>query len=166
MNTLSALLRGAFPFLDAGSRCILEGIARRAGELPSADTFATELGFTNRHQVARILTRAGLPPLEQLAAWSRLLLWLVMAEVEHKSLSQMALEAERDPAVCYRQVRQLTGRVWSEVLQLGPGWVVQTLLVRYRPMGESAAIASRPGARGNDGALNRRSVPHGTRSPA
>jgi hypothetical protein len=110
---------------------ILLAVAACLGDVPSADEFASELEFDNRHQLARALMRSGLPPLEHIAGWAMVLGWVLRSEQEGTTLCEIALETSRDPAVCYRLVKRLTGRVWTEVTALGSGWVLATIRQQY-----------------------------------
>jgi hypothetical protein len=131
MAKLGSLLATAFPARTPDGQRILLAVAACQGDVPSADEFAAELQFDNRHQLARTLMRAGLPPLEHVAGWAMVLGWVVRCEQEGTTLCEIGLETSRDPAVCYRLVKRLTGRVWTEVTALGSGWVVTTIRQRY-----------------------------------
>ena len=131
MPKLGSLLTTAFPARTADGQRFVQAVAGRHGDVPSADEFAAELQFDNRHQLARMLMRAGLPPLEHVAGWAMVLGWVLRSEQEGATLCEIALETSRDPAVCYRLVKRLTGRVWTEVTSLGSGWVVATIRQQY-----------------------------------
>jgi len=131
MAKLGGLLTTAFPARTSDGQRIVLAVAACRGDVPSAEEFAAELQFDSRHQLARTLMRAGLPPLEHVAGWAMLLGWVLRSEEEGITLCEVALETSRDPAVCYRLVKRLTGRVWTEVTSLGSGWIVATIRQQY-----------------------------------
>lgn len=125
------MLSAAFPARTPDGQRILQAIAAVHGDVPTADELAAELGYDSRHQMARAMMRAGLPPLEHVSGWAMLLGWTVRAEQEGITLSEIADEHQRDPAVFYRLTKRLTGKVWTEVANLGSGWIVATIRHRY-----------------------------------
>src|SRR5207247_6841266 len=112
-------LSTARPPLPREARAVVDLLACTNGLLPSGSEVVTFLGLRTRHQVARVLRRAGLPPLEELAGWTRVLHWLNEAERTGNSLLQLARESRLEPATCYRLVRRLTGQPWSRVRRGG-----------------------------------------------
>src|SRR5207247_7050686 len=122
-------LSTARPPLPREARAVVDLLACTNGLLPSGSEVVTFLGLRTRHQVARVLRRAGLPPLEELAGWTRVLHWLNEAERTGNSLLQLARESRLEPATCYRLVRRLTGQPWSRVRRGG----VAGALSRLRP---------------------------------
>lgn len=131
MPRLPTLLNAAFPARTADGQRIVQAIAACGGDVPTADELAGQLGFDNRHQMARAMMRAGLPPLEHVSGWAMVLGWTARAEQEGTTLCEVALETSRDPAVCYRLVKRLTGKVWTEVTRLGSTWIITTIRQRY-----------------------------------
>ena len=131
MPRLPALLSAAFPARTPDGQRILQAIAAVEGDVPTADELAVELGYDNRHQMARAMMRAGLPPLEHVSGWAMLLGWTARSEQDGITLCELAAEYKRDPAVCYRLTKRLTGKVWTEVVKLGTGWLVATVRQRY-----------------------------------
>jgi len=131
MSRLGSHLTIAFPARTPDGQRIVLAIAACHGDLPSADEFAAELQFDNRHQMARALMRAGLPPLEHIAGWAMVLGWTLRAEQDGTTLFEIAAESSRDPAICYRLVKRLSGRVWTEVAALGSTWVITTIRQHY-----------------------------------
>jgi hypothetical protein len=131
MVKLGSFLAIAFPARTPDGQRIVLAVAACAGDVPSADEFAAELQFDNRHQMARALMRAGLPPLEHIAGWAMVLGWTLRAEQHGTTLFEIALERSRDPAVCYRLVKRLSGKVWTEVTALGSTWVITTIRQHY-----------------------------------
>src|SRR5437867_5899305 len=116
---LATILSTALPPLPREARAVVDLLACTNGLLPSGGEAVTFLGLRTRHQVARVLRRAGLPPLEELAGWTRVLHWLNEAERTGNSLLQLARESRLEPATCYRLVRRLTGQPWSRVRRGG-----------------------------------------------
>ena len=125
---LATILSTALPPLPREARAVVDLLACTNGLLPSGSEVVTFLGLRTRHQVARVLRRAGLPPLEELAGWTRVLHWLNEAERTGNSLLQLARESRLEPATCYRLVRRLTGQPWSRVRRGG----VAGALTRFR----------------------------------
>src|SRR2546429_2309507 len=116
---LATILSTALPPLPGEARAVWELLACTNGLLPSGGEVVTFMGLRTRHQVARVLRRAGLPPLEELVGWTRVLHWLHEAERTGNSLLQLARESRLEPATCYRLVRRLTGQPWSRVRRGG-----------------------------------------------
>lgn len=131
MSKLGSFLSTAFPSRTPDGLRVVLAVAACSGDLPSADEFAADLKFDNRHQMARALMRAGLPPLEHIAGWAMVLSWTLRAEQDGTTLCEIALESSRDPAVCYRLVKRLSGKVWTEITALGSTWVVATIRQHY-----------------------------------
>ena len=95
---LTNLLQGVLAHLSPASRAVLSTLACRNGDAPSANEVAAWVGLRNRQQLARTLERDGLPPLEQLAGWTRVLYWMLEAESTGMSLFQLARRENEDPA--------------------------------------------------------------------
>jgi hypothetical protein len=91
----------------------------RNGDAPSAAAVAAWVGLRNRHQLARYLQHDGLPPLRELAGWTRVLYWMVEAESSRCSLFRLARRDGLDPAAAYRLVHRVTGLHWSEARRAG-----------------------------------------------
>jgi hypothetical protein len=144
MQQLATELLAAMPSRTADGQRILAAVARLEGELDTADRFALDLGYPSRHVLARALMRAGLPPLQQVANWALLLAWLLRCERGKTTLCWIAVTTGRDPAVCYRLVKRLTGHVWSEVVSLGTTWVSSIIRKQY---GYPPLVTPLPGAR-------------------
>src|SRR6266702_3581866 len=107
---LAKVLSAALPLLSGEARAVLDVLASRNGLLPPANDVARFLGLRTRHQVARKLRRASLPPLEELAAWTRLFYWILQSEQTGASLLSLARQSGHEPATCYRLVRRLMGQ--------------------------------------------------------
>jgi len=125
---LTNVLQTALPPLSATSRAVVSALACRNGQAPSAGEIAAWVGLRDRHQLARGLRRDGLPPLEQLAGWARVLYWMLEAEARDSSLLELARREQLDPAVAYRLVHRVTGLRWSQVRRAG----LTAMLSRFR----------------------------------
>src|SRR5690242_724691 len=122
------------------------------GELPPAAEVATLVGMRSRFQLARALRQDGLPPLEELSAWARVLYWLFQAEGTGASLHRLARRTQLDAATAYRLVRRVTRLRWTELRQIGLAAAVQRLRARChvkpgtgRARSQSSAPASHLG---------------------
>ena len=116
---LAKILNVALPSLSGDARAVVDVLACKNGLLPPASDVATFLGLRTRHQVARTLRRASLPPLEELAGWTRLFYWVLQWEQTGASLLALARQSHLEPATCYRLVRRLMGQPWSRVRRGG-----------------------------------------------
>ena len=116
---LAKILHVALPSLSGEARAVVDVLACKNGLLPPAGDVAAFLGLRTRHQVARTLRRASLPPLEELAAWTRLFYWVHQWEQTGASLLALARQSHLEPATCYRVVRRLMGQPWSRVRRGG-----------------------------------------------
>ena len=117
---LAKILDVALPSLAGEARAVVNVLACKNGLLPPAGDVATFLGLRTRHQVARTLRRASLPPLEELAGWTRLFYWVLQSEQTGASLLALAHQSHLEPATCYRLVRRLMGQPWSRVRRASP----------------------------------------------
>jgi DNA-binding beta-propeller fold protein YncE len=125
---LTTLLQNALPGLSRVGRAVVSTLASRNGAAASANELAVSVGLRDRHQLARRLRRDGLPSLEQLTGWTRVLHWILEATASDTSLLQLARRDQLDPAVAYRLVRRVTGQRWSEARRAG----LSTALIRLR----------------------------------
>ena len=125
---LAKVLNVALPSVSGEARAIIEVLACKNGLLPPAGDVATFIGLRTRHQVARTLRRASLPPLEELAAWTRLFWWVLQSEQTGASLLTLARRSHLEPATCYRLVRRLMGEPWSRVRRGG----IAGAILRFR----------------------------------
>jgi hypothetical protein len=82
------------------------------------------------------LRRASLPPLEELAGWTRLFYWVLQSEQTGASLLALARDAHLEPATCYRLVRRLMGQPWSSVKRGGIGGAI----LRFRTIWKDSGI--------------------------
>jgi DNA-binding beta-propeller fold protein YncE len=116
---LTSLLQTALPELSSASRAVISALGCLNGDAPSAQDLAAFVGLRDRHQLARTLRRDGLPSLEKLAGWARVLYWLLEADGRDTPLLELATRDGVDPAVAYRLVRRVTGQRWSEARRAG-----------------------------------------------
>jgi hypothetical protein len=123
----------ALHWLSPQGHAIVQHIIARQGYPGPANDTAYAIGLRNRFQLSRLLDREGLPCLEDLAGWVRVMLWVLEWESTGVSLSQSALGAVRDPAACYRTVERVTGIGWNRVRTFGSSWVLLALVEHCRP---------------------------------
>lgn len=149
---LTTLLQTALPGISRGSRAVMHTLGCFNGELPPAAEVATLVGMRSRFQLARALRQDGLPPLEELSAWARVLYWLFQAEGTGASLHRLARRTQLDAATAYRLVRRVTRLRWTELRQIGLAAAVQRLRARChvkpgtgRARSQSSAPASHLG---------------------
>lgn len=116
---LTHLLHTSLPHVSVRGRALLSALACVNGHPSSTTELAHWLGFHDRYQLARALKREGLPPMETLGGWTRILYWIIEAQATGSTLRELALREHLDPAVAYKLVRRVTGRRWSEILQDG-----------------------------------------------
>ena len=128
---LTSLLRSALPRLSPGSRAVVSTLGCCNGHVSPIDV-SQWLGYRTRYQLARLLRRDGLPPFEDLAAWTRVLYWLRQSESTGASLLQLVRRDGLDPASAYRLVHRVTGSRWSELQRAGLRGVVLRLQDRTR----------------------------------
>jgi hypothetical protein len=151
---LTTLLQNALPGLSRVSRAVVSTLACRNGAAASANELAASVGLRDRHQLARRLRRDGLPSLERLTGWTRVLHWILEATASDTSLLQLARHDQLDPTVAYRLVRRVTGQRWSEarraglsvaLLRLRNQCAVPTIRAGLRPQepGQPPTVASR-----------------------
>ena len=133
---LAKILNVALPSLAGEARAVVDVLACKNGLLPPAGDVATFLGLRTRHQVARTLRRASLPPLEELAAWTRLFYWVLQWEQTGASLLALARQSHLEPATCYRLVRRLMGQPWSRVRRGG----IAGALLRFRTIWKDSGM--------------------------
>lgn len=124
------LIRAALPRLDERTSDLLEYVLLRDGDVGTAAGAARALRLDDAEAVNALLRRAGLPAFHRLAAWVRVLEWLVTWERDGTALCRQALDAGRDPAACYRTVQAVTGVPWRTLQRRGSAWAVMELLAR------------------------------------
>jgi hypothetical protein len=111
----------------------VEALLLTGGDLGTAEELAPLVGARNRFGLARFLKREGLPALHDLAGWMRVLGWLEMAERSGCSLCQLAFRAKKDPAICYRTVKRITGQSWTMLRRRGSRRLVAEFLAHCGP---------------------------------
>jgi len=126
------LVHGTITWVSPIGRRLLEGLVAARGLIRGADALARSLGFRNRHHLKRQLEREGLPSLEVLCGWIRVLIWVEEWERKGVALSRGALRSNADPAVRFRCVQRTTGHAWTQVRSFGSMWVMLKLLEQCR----------------------------------
>jgi hypothetical protein len=127
VDTVAALVNCAMPRVSLCSTRVVRALIASRGVTGHAHAFARSVGLRNRDQLRRVLAADGLPCLEDLAGWIRVLGWLIDAETSGVALSRGALWAGKDPTSCYRTVKRLTGASWGEVRLRGSTWLLLQL---------------------------------------
>jgi hypothetical protein len=113
-------------------RAIVEAVFFTGGAIGTLGEVARRLSLRNRFALARLLKQEGLPGLRELANWAAVLRWVMVSERTGATLCSQALASGRDPAVCYRIVRRVTGLPWAVVRKLGSSVVLERFLSRCR----------------------------------
>lgn len=139
------LLLAALPLKSPETTRVVEALAESGGLLYDTQRFATSLEMGSRYRVVRVLRRESLPQLEELAAWVRLIRWLVRWQAKSGSLSRMALDDGLETSVCCRTVRRLTGATWTQARARGPEWGVLLLAERCRMLARRGGDLERTG---------------------
>jgi hypothetical protein len=127
MEPLREQLYSAIPRLSNTGREIIALLADSGGRIECPDSFATGVRLRSRHQLARVLRREGLPQIEELCAWVKVLRLLLEWEHTHRSLYAMAIDASFYPPTCYRLIKRVTGKTWRQACEDGFG----IMLVRF-----------------------------------
>lgn len=127
MFDLAGALQEAVPWVSPQGRATLAALVACQGRTGSVEGFARSIGFTSRHQLARLLQRDGLPQVEELSVWIYALARLLDWETSRVSLCKEALWSEEDPGNRYRRVQQVCGVRWSEARAMG----FDHMLVRF-----------------------------------
>jgi hypothetical protein len=140
LEAVRRLLLAALPLTSPESLRLVEALIRSGGLLHDAQQFAVGLEMGSRYRVARVLRRESLPQLEELAAWVRVMRWLVLWEGRSGSLSRMALNDGLETSVCCRTIRRLTGATWTEARVRGPEWAILLLIQRCKSLAERSQI--------------------------
>jgi len=136
---LTTLLETALPRLSRSGRAVVGALGCFNGKPQSPSHVAALVGLRTRFQLARALRREGLPPFEELAAWTRVLYWLQEAERTGASLFHLAQHAGIDPAVAYRLVLRTTELHWVEARRAGLAAVVRRFKDRCYAGGQVAS---------------------------
>lgn len=138
---LTTLLETALPRLSRNGRAVVGALGCFNGQPRSPSHVAALVGLRTRFQLARALRREGLPPFEELAAWTRVLYWLQEAERTGASLFHLARHAGIDPAVAYRLVLRTTDLHWVEARRAGLSAVARRLKDRYQTERRAASVS-------------------------
>ncbi len=136
---LASSLLGAFPHLSGAGRQVMQLLAETRGRIGRADSLAAGVGLRNRHQLARLLKREGLPQVEELAGWICVLSWVIEWETRGTPLFNLASAADLAPPTCYRLVKRLTGVTWTQARDRGFAWVLCGFLRQCRTLSPSAS---------------------------
>src|SRR5256885_197944 len=123
-------LLAALPHLSGPVRGVVRALVLSGGTMSCATKVARSTGLSSRFALGRMMRRAGLPALHELAAWVRLFAWVTRAEQGAGSLFAIATHSGKSPAVCYRTVKRLTGLTWLESRSLGSRGILRLLLRR------------------------------------
>src|SRR6266540_1732537 len=118
-SSIAQALHSALPRLSLRGQAILDGLLLSGGSIGTAEELAPHIGLRSRFQLARMLRHEGLPPMHELAAWTRVIQWLDRAESSGCSLCHLAFLCRKDPSAFYREVKRLTGRHWRDVRRRG-----------------------------------------------
>jgi hypothetical protein len=132
-NRIARQLHELLPHLSLRAQAILDGLLLSGGDLGTAREVAPRAGEPNRFALARLLRREGLPPLHSLAAWTRVLTWVDCAERSGSSLCQLAFRYKKDPAVCYRMVKRITGLSWRDLRRRGYRRLIAEFVAQCAP---------------------------------
>ena len=133
-DALLTFLNVRLSLLRPQAQTLLTILVSKRGDFDSADSVALEIGLKNRHQLAYLLDVEGLPTLQTLAAWIRLLTRLSDYENQGVTLCRCSLNEARDPAFRYRLVKRLTGEEWTAVRSRGLTWLLEEFVARcYHP---------------------------------
>jgi hypothetical protein len=134
MGALAQQLSSAIPRLSDRGRDIIGLLADSGGCIDCPDALAMRIHLHSRHQLARVLRREGLPQIEELGAWIKVLRLLLDWEQTHRSLYTMALGASLYPPTCYRLVKRVTGKTWRQACDDGFGVMLVRFVSRCRTM--------------------------------
>ena len=145
MRTLESVAQLPIPCLSMRARAVFDALVLCGRPIGTAEEVADRLGLRNRFDLARFLEHEGLPPLHELTDWVSLLCWVSEWERTGASLCKLAWRSGRQPAVCYRTVKRLTGVTWSAACSRGFLWISEQFLARCRrnlPPGRSTSRVS------------------------
>src|SRR2546423_4593323 len=123
-------LLAALPHLSGPVRGVVGALVLSGGTMSGARRVARWAVLSSRFVLGRMMRRAGLPALHELAAWVRVFAWVTRAEQGTRSLFAIATHSGKSPAVCYRTVKRLTGLTWLESRSLGSSGILRLLLHR------------------------------------
>ena len=132
-NAIVHRIHYLLPHLSMRAQAIVDALLLNGGDVGTARELAPRIGERNRFALARLLRREGLPPLHSLAAWTRVLTWVDSAERSGCSLCELAFRCKKDPAVCYRTVKRVTGLSWSVLRRHGSRRLIATFVAQCGP---------------------------------
>ena len=135
-----ALLLGTLHWISPSSRRVI--VLLGAYCKLSADLLARTIGMRNRYQLARVLALDGLPPLQELRTWVRLISWMLEWDRARISLYQSATRQDLEPATCYRAIKKATGVTWKEVRAGGVAGALLKLREKCRAPADVERTAS------------------------
>lgn len=118
------LLDSTLEWLSPAARRVVAVLSNFDSRGLPSDRVAKLSNLGNRHQLARVLARDGLPALGELRTWVRLVGWVLEWECDRTSLYHLAMAQDLNPAVCYRTIKRLTGVRWVDVRSRGLAWVL------------------------------------------
>ena len=115
----ASFLRGALAAACPRCNGVID-VLSSAGATPlSASQCARGAGFRSRVELASHLASHGLPPFRGLRDCVRVLTWLLVWEDGRVPLMRQGYSTGREPSVCYRTVKRVTGMTWRESRALG-----------------------------------------------
>jgi hypothetical protein len=121
------LLWATLYWLSPEGRRLVSTLVARNGRLGPMHRLTAALGVRNRHQLTRLLARENLPPLESLAAWIRVLLWVIAWEKHGTPLARARGHGYEDPALRFRTIRRVADCTWTELQSRGSAWALLEL---------------------------------------
>lgn len=142
MSSIHELVLQIIPAFCPEVRPLLVALAHSRGHFGTAEEVAAAAGFRNRYKLHRVLVSRGMPSLEQIAAWIRVVAWTADFEVHGLTPCRRALGQGLDPAPCYRTVKRITGRPWGEVSELGVQWVLEEFVGNCGGVAVAVAVAT------------------------
>lgn len=125
-----------------GVRVISTLLASNGRPGPMQRLIAT-LGLRNRHQLTRLLVREHLPPLESLAGWIRVLLWITAWERHSTTIASASLTDGEDPAIRFRTIKRVANCTWNELKARGSLWTLLELQKRCLVQAETRSSLMR-----------------------
>jgi len=129
-DALLTILNVRLWWLRPRTRALLQVLVCRRGTFGSADSIAQLIGLRSRHQLAYLLGVEGLPTLQRLASWIRLLTWLSDYESQGMTLCRSSLNEAKDPSFRYRLVKRLTAEEWTVVRSRGLIWLLEEFMAQ------------------------------------
>lgn len=109
----------------------------------STDRIAREIGYGNRHALARALRVHRLPSCATLTRTATVLRLVAAVQDGDVSLPRIALAGGKEPAHAYRLIRRMTGLTWRAVLPLPLDEVLDRMMRRWPPGTRPLARAER-----------------------